>query len=93
MVERAHQTLHNLIRSKRVRDINDLDEHFKWQGILSAVAFAMRATVHTTLNATPSQLVFQRDAIHNIGFQADWQYIKSRKQKLIIQNNVREKAT
>jgi hypothetical protein len=36
--------------------------------------------------------VFNRDAIHNICFEADWQYIKERKQKLIRQNNKRENA-
>jgi hypothetical protein len=38
------------------------------------------------------QLVFGRDAIHNVKFQADWQYIKERKQRLINQNNERENA-
>ena len=63
-----------------------------WAGILSAVAFAMRATIHTTMRATPMQLVYNRDAIHNIRFEADWQYIKERRQKVIVQNNDRENA-
>ena len=29
-------------------------------------------------------------AILNVSFQADWEYIKDRKQKLILQNNKRE---
>jgi hypothetical protein len=37
--------------------------------------------------------VFGRDAIHNTNFTANWQYIKERKQRLIIQNNKRENAT
>ena len=61
-------------------------------GILGAVAFAMRATVHTTTRATPMQLVFGRDAILNTLFEADWQYIKQRKEHRIIQNNKRENA-
>jgi hypothetical protein len=36
--------------------------------------------------------VFNRDAMHNVRFEADWQYIKERKQKLIRQNNQRENA-
>ena len=40
--------------------------------------------------ATPSQLVFGRDALLNVSFEADWQYIKERKQKLIVQNNRKE---
>ena len=49
--------------------------------------FATRATYHTTLQATPAQLVFGRDAILNTQFEANWKYIKERKQKLIEQNN------
>jgi hypothetical protein len=64
----------------------------RWEGIIGAVGFAMRATVHTTMRATPMQLVFTRDAIHNVRFQANWQYIKERRQKLVIQNNDRENA-
>jgi hypothetical protein len=91
MVERCHQTIHNMIRSQRIKDKRDLDDG-SWGGVLSAVAFAMRATVHTTNQASPMQLVFGRDAILNVSFQADWQYIKERKQKLIVQNNKRENA-
>ena len=37
--------------------------------------------------------MFGRDAILNVSFQADWEYIKERKQRLILQNNKRENAT
>ncbi len=92
MVERAHQTLHNQIRSCDIKDKRDLDEEFGWDGILAALRQAMRATVHTTTRATPTQLVFGRDALLNVSFEADWQYIKERKQCLILQNNKRENA-
>ena len=93
MVERVHQTVHNLIRVHGLKDADSLDATFGWQGILSSVRHAINATVHTTLRATPTQLVFGRDAMLNIGFLADWEYIKERKQKLILQNNKRENAT
>ena len=93
MVERVHQTIHNLIHVQRIRDRDDLpDGNDPWKGTLSAVAFAMRATVHTTTQATPTQLVFNRDALHNVRFEADWKYIRERKQCLIQQNNKRENA-
>jgi len=91
MVERAHQTIHNMIRSQQIRDKRDLVGE-SWEGILSAVGFAMRATVHTTNRASPSQLVFGRDAMLNVNFEANWQYIKQRKQRLIQQNNRRENS-
>ena len=92
MVERAHQTIHNMIAVQNVQRRQDLPGG-DWKGILSAVGFAMRATIHTTMRATPMQLVYGRDAIHNVRFEADWQYIKERRQKVILQNNQRENAT
>ena len=92
MVERAHQTIHNIIHAHQIKGRDDLPKDDPWTGVLSAVAFAMRATVHTTTRATPSQLVFNRDALVNVRFKADWKYIKERKQRLILQNNKRENA-
>ena len=91
IIERVHQTIGNMIRTFFVDDV-ELDENDPFCGLLSAVGFATRATIHTTLKATPSQLVFGRDAILNQEFQADWLAIKNRKQKLINSNNVRENA-
>ena len=70
IVERVHQTIGNMIRTWFVND-PDLDRRDPYAGLLTAVAFATRATVHTTLNASPSQLVFGRDAVLNIPFHAD----------------------
>ena len=91
MVERAHQTIANMIGSQNLKSRDDLEDGH-WNGVLSAVRFAMRATLHTTMRATPMQLVYGRDAIHNIRFEADWQYIKARRQRVIRQNNERENA-
>jgi len=48
--------------------------------------------VHATSRATPTQLVFGRDAMLNASFQADWQFGKEHKPWLILQNNKRENA-
>jgi Integrase zinc binding domain len=87
IIERVHQTIGNILRtfSKELLDVND-----PWSGILAATMFAVRATYHTTLQATPSQLVFGRDALLNVKFEADWAFIKEHKQKIIAQNNKRE---
>ena len=55
--------------------------------MLAAASFAIRATYHTTLQATPAQLVFGRTSILNIAHEANWKYIKARKQDIIDQNN------
>ena len=91
ILERVHQTLGNIIRTFTVQD-SYLDEEDPWQGILAATMFALRATVHTTTQATPAQLVFGRDAILNVTFEADWNLIRERKQTLIRKNNQRENS-
>jgi transposase InsO family protein len=45
---------------------NYLDEKDPWKGILSATAFAVRATHHTTLQKSPGQLIFGKDMIFNV---------------------------
>jgi len=92
MNERCHKTLHNMIRSAQIKDKRDPDEFFGFKGVPAACRKAMNSAVHTTARATPTQSVFGRDAMLNASFQADWQFIKERKQRLIIQNNKRENA-
>ena len=52
--------------------------------------FGIRATYHTTLEATPIQLVFGRDAILPIIHQPDWSNIQNNKRRKIELNNVKE---
>ena len=87
IIERIHQTLGNIIRSF---DLTNLDETDPWSGILAATMFAVRATYHTTLKASPMQLVFGRDAILNIKHITNWEHIRQQKQKRINENNKRE---
>ena len=85
-MERVHQTICNIIRTFKIQEI-DLDNENLWEGILSSTIFAIRSTVHTTTQYTPSQLVFGRDAILNINQEANWQSIKQRKLALINKGN------
>ena len=82
ILERAHQTISNILRTFQVNNSKlDLDE--PWSKILSAIIFAMQSMVHTTTQATPMQLVFGRDAIMNLTFDANWHLIKMEKQEAI----------
>lgn len=92
IIERIHQTIGNIIRTFEAQDKPDLDPDDPWGGILAATMFAVRATYHTTLQATPSQLVFGRDAILNTRFEANWNLIRRNKQRLIKKNNERENS-
>ena len=61
-----------------------------WSGILAETMFAVHGTYHTTLQASPMQLVFGRDAILNIKHVSNWEHIRQRKQLRINHNNKRE---
>jgi len=91
IVERVHQTIGNMVRTFELGKFY-LDEDDPWKGILSATAFAVRATIHTTLQKTPAQLIFGRDMILNVNHVANWEHIKQRKQRLIEKNNKHENA-
>ena len=51
---------------------------------------SVRVTYHITLQASPMQLLFGRDAILNIKHVANWEHIRQRKQLRINHNNKRE---
>jgi len=91
IVERIHQVIANMIRTFELEE-NYLDKEDPWKGVLSATAFAVRSTYHTTLKKTPGQLVFGRDMIFNIQHVANWEYIQQNKQSLIDKNNKAENA-
>ena len=89
VIERIHQVLGNMLRTFKL-ETNYLDTDDPWAGILAATAFAIRNTYHTTLKATPGQLVFGRDLIFNTKYIANWEEIRQRKQSTIKYNNKRE---
>ena len=87
IIERIHQNILNIIRTF---DVSNIVNNDPWSGILSETMFAVRATYHTTLQASPMQLVFGRDAILNIKHVANWEHIQQRKQLRNNHNNMRE---
>ena len=91
IVERVHQTLGNMLQTFDIPAENFMQEEIP--GILAAIAFGICSTIHTTMKATPMQVVFGRDSIMNIQHLADWRYIQSRKQDLINLNNKKENKT
>jgi hypothetical protein len=59
ILERVHQTIKNIIRTFSKEN---MDEENPWVG-KAATMFSIRGIYHTTLQATPMQLVFGRDSI------------------------------
>ena len=91
ILERVHSVIGDIIRTIDRADIDDSDPN-PFDGIVSAIMCAVRSTYHTTLKATPGQLVFGRDMILPLQFHADWERIRLTKQKRINENNERENA-
>ena len=55
---------------------NDLDNHDfdpvdPWGELLANIAWALRSLTHSTLNATPGQVVFNRDMLFDLKYVAD----------------------
>ena len=57
IIKRIHKTIGNIIRTF---DVSNIVNNDPWSGILAATMFAVRATYHTTLQASPMQLLFGR---------------------------------
>ena len=69
IIKRIHQTIRNCIHTFDVSNILNNDP---WSGILATTMFVSLATYHTTLQASPLQLVYGQDAILNIKHVSDW---------------------
>ena len=91
IIERVHQVLGNALRTFELEG-KELDTNDPWGHFLSAAAWAIRSTVHTTLDATPGQLVFARDMLLPIQIKTDWARIRQCKQDIINVNNRKENA-
>ena len=89
IIERVHQTLQNSMRALEIGE-QELEEHDPWSKILSAISYATRSTYHTGYSATPGQLVYGRDMVLPIKFEADWNKIQLDRQAKINANNARE---
>jgi hypothetical protein len=79
----------NMLRAFELED-RELDPDDPWNQFLQACDFALMSTFHTTLQASPGQLVFGRDMNHDIQFEANWKRIKSNKEKIMSTSNKRE---
>jgi acyl-[acyl carrier protein]--UDP-N-acetylglucosamine O-acyltransferase len=70
-----------------------VDEKDPWGPFLSSAAYAIRSTFHTTLKATPGQLVFGREMVLPIKCMVDWGTIEQQRQNKMGRNNRRENAS
>jgi hypothetical protein len=81
-----------LLRTANI-DCREMDEKDPWGTFLSSAAYTIHSTFHTTLKATPGQLVFGRDIVLPILFLADWVAMEQQRQKEMGRNNRKENAS
>jgi hypothetical protein len=86
IMERVHTALNNMLRTHCFSE-TEMDTEDPWTDILSSTA-----TCHGTLEATPGQLVFNRDMVLRVRFNADWAYISQKQQRQTQKDNQRENA-
>ena len=91
VVERVHQVLGNMLRTMELEE-QELSKERPFDSFLAAAAYGIRSTFHTSLEATPAELVFGRNMLLPVQFKADWQAIRARRQKIINENNERENS-
>ena len=77
-MERVHQVLDNMLRTKNLQKY-DFDDIVTWSEVLGSVVWAICNTYHTALQAPSGQLVFVRDILLKIKFVGDWEAIRLRK--------------
>ena len=89
IIERVHLVMGDHIRVMELQN-EEVDKTKPFHSMLHTVAYAIRSTYHTTLHASPAQLVYGRDMFLPIKFKADWKAIRERRQEEIRRNNINE---
>ena len=84
-----HGTLGDMHRAFEL-DKQVFGENDPWSGFLSSVAWALRSTTHSTIDAIPAELVFGRDMILPAAFAADWESIRAKRQSQKSKDNKRK---
>ena len=92
IIERSHIVITNQLRifnfENEPAPIQNL--YSVANDLLQAAAWGIRSTIHTTLQQTPGQIVFQRDMIVQLEVTTDWDMIRRRKRHLTKNANDRE---
>jgi hypothetical protein len=70
-----------MLRTHRFSE-TEMDTEDPWTDI-----FAIRSTCHSTLEATPGQLVFNRDMVLPVKFNADRAYISQKRLRQTQKDN------
>jgi hypothetical protein len=77
IIEKIHQAMGDMLRAIELQERYFVQDG-PWDELLLACAFGIMSTFHTTLQPFPGQLVSERDMIHDIRFQANWDRLKNK---------------
>ena len=82
ILKHIHQVVGSMLKTKNLKEVQ-FGVVDPWSAILASVAYAVRCSFHSTLQATPGQLVFGRDMLLNIKFVLNYHKMWADKQKRI----------
>ena len=88
-VDRVHQVILNMLFTKDL-DKKVFDYIDPWGGTLAYIAWAITASYHRTIMATPGQAFFGRDMLFNPTSVVDWRVVTAAKQRQVDIDNIRE---
>ncbi|OWZ21651.1 Pol Polyprotein [Phytophthora megakarya] len=84
VIERIHRVISEKMRTKSIVTAED------WANFLNNTMFAMRASNHSMLKASPAQLAFGRDMLVNMAHKTNWAAEHKRKMDQVRAHNRRE---
>jgi transposase InsO family protein len=90
VLERVHQTMSNMLRTANLQTIDFTTAPETLDKLLASVAFALRATYHTSMQASPAQMVFGRDMIFPTTYVANWHHQRNNQVQRMQRDAARE---
>jgi hypothetical protein len=91
--ERMHSTIENMIRTRLHNTHINLSPNDFIDTIIADAIFALRASIHQTMQTTPSIIAFKRDMLLNIPMFIDLTNIQYLRQQQVNKDNERENAS
>jgi hypothetical protein len=70
----------NMIRTYEFKNF-EFDYNDPWSQILTNCARAIRSVAHSILDATPAQILFERDMLFDLSFMTNYSELENKKQK------------
>jgi transposase InsO family protein len=95
ILEHVHQVLGNMLRTYGMGEYSKetLKGDEFMDGVVANVSFAVHATYHTALMASPGQVIFGRDMMFPTRYVVNWNLIHDKKTKKMQEDNRRENAS